>query len=271
MRVGAPAFDGGDPTTYFRIEWDLGADFEAAGGALGAAVGPRALTCATAASRRSTPTRTFYYDDDDNDARELMPGSRVYVVFSDDDVGYTFTVATSTRAHRRRAGLDRVASANFTAKPDLRLEGAQYTIAGLTRARATTCASRPRTARGSATSRRRARGAGARGAGRAAGRDGGRRGCARGRRGLVAAGEPGRARDGLRGRGRDGRAFPVAARLAAGRQEVQVVEAFYGRRAATTTSTTRAGGSRRRAATCSAGCARSTGCTRTRSTARRRC
>ena len=40
----------------------------------------------------------------------------------------------SARARARvvvEPGFARVASANFTAKPDLRLEGAQYTIAGL--------------------------------------------------------------------------------------------------------------------------------------------
>ena len=135
VRVGAPAFDGGDQTTYFRIEGTSTptSGSGAAGGALGAAVVPAgSYLCNGCVEAFDAPTRTFYYGGDDNDARELMPGSRVYVVFSDDDVGYTFTVATSTRARIVvEPGFDRVASANFTAKPDLRLEGAQYTIAGL--------------------------------------------------------------------------------------------------------------------------------------------
>ena len=97
IRIGPPTYDGGDPLTNFKVEWDVSPEFNSAtdGGAMySETIDAFQYLCTDCVDEFDLDTNTFRLSSaDSDDLRQLVTGARVAVVFEDDSLSYTFTVA----------------------------------------------------------------------------------------------------------------------------------------------------------------------------------
>ena len=93
-------FDGGDPLTTFKVEWDTSPDFNtgADSGALGSVdIDAFEYLCTTCVHEFDLSIGNFTGNFDEEIVKRLVTGARVALTFPDDGITYTFTVSADYR------------------------------------------------------------------------------------------------------------------------------------------------------------------------------